>query len=74
MFTRGILSPSLPRFHGNRYTASPLEVKALKLGAWSGVGPCAKIKTAKISAGGSTGESAKISRYTVRTHPHCRDL
>ena len=27
-FTCGVLSPSLPQFHGDRYTASSLEVQA----------------------------------------------
>ena len=31
-FTRGILSTSFQRFHGNRYTASLLEMHECKLG------------------------------------------
>ena len=58
-FTHGILSPSLPRFLEDRYTASPLEVQVCKLGVvWCR--QCTKTKTVKISAGGSTDKSAKI--------------
>ena len=69
-FTRGILSPSLPRFHGNRYTASPLGVQARKLGARSGVGRARKYKPRKFlleapRANPRKYAPAKISRYTV---------